>query len=281
VRRGLAALAAAASLAGCDPGRVSLDRCTADDQCPSGTVCIAGVRQCRPQSGCVSNKDCGLDYFCETTSSRCLPAGECRRDDQCPIGSICEDARCHAGCRTTADCNLGESCVGANCIPGACSRHADCAHQQFCANATVDRPGTCVDAAPPLCLPCGATQAGCGAGSICFIESTGRRAVCGIQCEAARDGADCPRGFGCHSIIANDRCGASCPAGQCLTQEDGLQVCACRSAADCPPFTCVSGICDFTAQPCARDADCGSVPCADGLCLVGHQCAPDIGLTCR
>jgi len=117
----------------CDPD-VTTCACVADEQCPSGTLCLDGLclvgcnhsYECGPgkvcangqcEVGCDEQAPCNTGYICDKGVCVADPATACSTKTPCPSGEACVDGICEPGCTKNADCPSGEICAAGGCIP--------------------------------------------------------------------------------------------------------------------------------------------------------------------
>jgi hypothetical protein len=255
IRPWLLLLAMMGAAAGC----ASSDRCESDADCPVGAQCAVDTGQCQCATdeaceegfrcnsqgtcqrapGCLDNRDCEEDAFCDIRSGRCLPGpglalmAECGLATQCPAGSTCLEGRCIEGCDDTGDCQLGEVCVGGTCsnAPNLCEDDSFCDFGSLCG---VDQ--TCEDdTRGPYCRGCSPrtaqNPAPCGdARNFCLVnnrELAGATNICGVDCS---NGQACPNGYFCSSVIVltQQQCGTNaqcqCQPGNILPRSRSCQL---------------------------------------------------------
>lgn len=82
------------------------DRCTSNEQCPNGGICIDGI--CRLAPACIEDSDCADDQRC--IDGRCVYRGGngCNGNDDCN-GLVCVQGQCVA-CSSDAACGPGMVC---------------------------------------------------------------------------------------------------------------------------------------------------------------------------
>ncbi len=141
----------------CDAGTCKpVDRgCTADDQCPDGTVCDETYRVCVEDPSCQANTDCRPGNVCDPATGTCVPTTGCTSDAECPDGSYCDEDRgtCTPGvdpeaptCGGTVSCNQGAPRCPAGQVPlidpttgcytGTCEVIASCDTAPVCTAIT-------------------------------------------------------------------------------------------------------------------------------------------------
>lgn len=245
----------------------SVQYCSSDNQCPSGTICQAGV--CN--TICTSSRDCITDQLC--LQGVCQPT--CHGNSSCPDFQFCQNNICtqEIRCHTDDDCLLNEHCITdaygrsdcKNACEGRnlCGRNAECTarnHNAQCAcmsGFTDDGEGGCrriecqkdKDCASDrfcdksICkLTC---QTGsCGEKAVCTIEN--HRPVCYCQpgysgdphhqCNAVDYCRDAPCGPG--ALCSNNKGTFHCACGNGYVGDPYNEGCRlafeCRSNADCP-----------------------------------------------
>jgi hypothetical protein len=241
------------------------DACTADNQCPLGSLCNLTTGGCEIDTrgpycvGCaggVASDDCGTrGNYCLTDS---VNGGEfcgvdCYADQACPNGYACFDViiipPAAPFCSFSEICNIPTGAASGNCTRTL----APCAVDEDCPEG------------PP--------------GGDCF-ERTGRNGSCAnapnIDCTID---ADCPSG--------------ACTRIECRGGEgDTFGHCSCTRDSDCPRDECdggdlsdprnpVRGFCKLSGHACFEDAECDIIACVDGGCLIGKNCAPSNDRSCR
>jgi hypothetical protein len=94
---------------------------------------------------------------------------------------------------------------------------------------------------------------------------------------------ECPRGGHCGKAAGqpNGFC-----TGVCGVDEGASTgFCSCLVDSDCAQESCSQGECSISRRACVTQADCRPIRCVDfngvGGCLIGQNCAPDEGLTCK
>ncbi len=179
-----------------------------------------------------------------------------------PVGALVRPAG--------ATCEAASQCAGALCVP------------RTAAGTLFDD-----DTGRQVCAAC-ATDAACGAGSVCglawstaFIEpfpacAAAAAAVLGDRCLA--DG-ECASGACCHGVCSTCCATAGAPAcaagAACAARAKTTDGKPARTAWQCAP----GGGLDATGTPCLADGDCASGACAGGgvlrVCADGRRCASD------
>lgn len=198
-----------------------------------GDVCLAIGEECRgPVEGIPDAGPCGCDEDC-TTGSSCLaesavgsPGGFCARD--CDAGSPCEDGwactegLCYRECDEESDCAPGRICSlysglcfnycddDAECDGGRCNpwRH-DCSpilegagQAQPCAADDECRSGLCTayDEQPGFCTGrCRVSAQDCPDGAFCIADEPGNDS--GLCTTTCADDSDCPEGATCWDTV--------------------------------------------------------------------------------
>lgn len=191
----------------CDLASGRCVACTpADDRCPRGQYCVAGMNVCAP--GCADRADCdGATPECNTATHACV---ECLSGD-CPGlgGAICIDNRCVGACMGPRACTSGQTCCMFACVD---------------TQTSTENCGDCFR----RCAPPNAVAA-CSAG------------VCGVaRCVAPYGDCDGNATNGCEANTSDNvaHCGGCGMA--CATRPNTVTTCemgACR-------YACASGFAD-------------------------------------
>lgn len=160
-------------------GCVPVQYCSSDQQCPSGTVCNAGV--CC--SVCTTNRDCFGDQLC--IQGVCQPT--CRSNSSCPDFQYCYNNICTQEfvCRKNEDCDIDEVCVvdstGRSQCQTACSgrnlcgRNAECSSRNHQAECDC-KPGFAGDALT------GCRRIECQVDDDCSQDKTCQKNMCKVAC---------------------------------------------------------------------------------------------------
>ncbi len=258
----------------CDTTSGSCVGCTADAQCPDGTLCYpsGACTLCRgTAAGCPAGQYC-LD------GAQCV---ECRPGyntdcDGNPDGPICSDGNACVKCRDNRDCRNSQlpgydpAALYCDATANAC---VECLRSEDCSGLTrYCEGGICVACDPnsstgcegsycvdgeggPECVPCVAGDGSrpCQDGAYCVSGESGDTCV---ECVDGDSTRACPEGY-------------SCQGGQCWLD--------CQSSTDCGATSstpnCIGGVC----VACEASSDCAAGDplfpvCANGLCV---QCAVD------
>lgn len=210
------------SLASCErPGTGAPDAgaCSADPDCPAGSVCEKGG--CVP--GC-PGAACGTDEGC--VKARCYPR-DCN-DQDCSEGSVCWSERCTTEPCVGVRCDAQTKCVAGSCYPQDCPS-ADCDPDSACFQ------GACVE---DRCIGVVCAQGYACSGGACVpcLDASGQPSdlltdplncgACGkpcptplhaqARCEAGRCGrGPCEAGFFDFDAAATFGCEVECAAGVC------------------------------------------------------------------
>lgn len=115
---------------GSTPGVLTVQACTADDQCGVDRLCRNGI--CEPT--CTSDTECKSDEVCRTgacvpkctqnsdctsplvcINNFCVPT--CTQDIDCPYNLVCRDAVCVPQCTQDNECPTGSTCQSGGCVP--------------------------------------------------------------------------------------------------------------------------------------------------------------------
>jgi hypothetical protein len=242
--------------------------CEADEECPTGNLCIAGecrIGACnpavealcgpdasgpRPESCCKVFENCnGLTLTCERDPAAVgigCPPGE----DEC--------IPCTESGDCVADLGFSSFCSGGRCFAQAgltaCSQDFQCATDERCDRTEFfcvkDNGGCrfCGEDFPELC---------CENGQACDVESGTCVDIGDRECTVETVQDDCRAGQLCDG---NGRC------VQCIGNDD------CGPGTECNPAT---GLCVGTATRCVEDGDCPStLRCIDESCGV-PECESD------
>ncbi len=185
--------------------------CTADSQCPVGSICESNTcaAGCAPGRGCATGESC-CGGACVRTDGDSANCGAC--------GRVCSVTN------GTASCSMG-ACVVATCAPGFGDCDGNAAN-----GCEVDVTSTVAH--------CGACGAVCvGASNASGRCTTGR---CGIVCETGYSDCDGDAANGCERDTRTDvahcgACGSACPS-----PANASATCA---AGRCG-YTCMTGFAD-------------------------------------
>ena len=110
-------------------------RCTTDEDCPSGEVCVNGncvtatptntpIGFCRGDEDCPNGQVC-VNNMCVTPTPTRTPIGYCTGDEDCPNGQVCVNNMCVTAtptptpigyCTDDEDCPNGQVCVNNMCV---------------------------------------------------------------------------------------------------------------------------------------------------------------------
>ncbi|MBM4281839.1 MAG: hypothetical protein FJ137_14150, partial [Deltaproteobacteria bacterium] len=259
--------------------------CEADEQCPTGNLCIGGecrLGTCNP----ALESQCGADVVDDRAATCCKVFENCNgltltcERDPAAVGIGCPpgEADC-IPCTENRDCvaDLGFSsfCSGGRCFAQAgltpCSQDFQCAPDERC-----DRTEFFCVKDNGGCRFCGADfpELCCENGQVCDVESgtcvdVGER-ECTVETvqDDCRAGQLCDANGRCVQCIDNGNCG---PGTEC-NPASGLCVgtaTRCVEDADCPAtLRCIAERCD--APNCERDSDCGDSRerCEDYNCVL-------------
>ena len=213
--------------------------CSADIDCPDGTVCVGTL--CRQTHECSSNSDCedtlgicGQDGFCEPGCGQDIDCG-----DPAIVG--CRNGACQFRCNPDRDtCDRDESCEGGFCVPNECSGTGteDCPPNERCSD------GQCVPYTP------------CESSDEC---GTSQQCIDGI-CEdrdACISDRQCPPNHLCQGGFCHLATGCS-DESECTDMQDCIGgVCVealCRSNDDCEAGqACENGECVDYEEPAGVD----------------------------
>jgi len=265
MRHALLALLAL-SLAACSFDRSALDDrppCDVDDDCPSGSLCVAG--SCWP--GTIIEPDMGVDAapdaagVCEPASQRC--DGDtlevCRADGGGYDRTSCDDVEACEGIRCAC---INDACRPAACEPG--TRRCDGQIVEVCVPdgtgyATVETcalPDVCVSGA---CVPgeCEPGELFCG-GDVLFQCSPLREPALLADCASTRAWCNDTAAPRCESWSCEPgtaRCAASGGVQQCNARGNGYgDPAACEDGTFCDDGVCVVLDCTPGTQTCVGPA---------------------------
>jgi hypothetical protein len=239
--------------------------CEADEQCPTGNLCIAGecrLGTCNP----AIEAQCGADVV-EGRSPVCCKVFEncngltltCERDPAavgigCPPGET-DCIPCTENRDCVADLGFSSFCSGGRCFAQdgltPCSQDFQCATDERCDRTEFfcvkDSGGCrfCGEDFPELC---------CENGQVCDVESGICVDVGDRECTVETVQDDCRAGQRCDAV---GRC------VQCIDNGD------CGPGTECNPAT---GLCVGTATRCVESSDCpATLRCINESCGV-PQC---------
>ena len=281
----------------CDVRRsqcIPLPGCGVDADCNFGNLCATN-QTCIP--GCRDNGDCPLGQICNSgqcsadqclTNADCEPgercnSGECTIDDRGPFCRPCQNTRSEPPeCGDYANYCLIDTSSQSGYFCGIdCARGQECPKGYSCNNVRIV---TSVQCSVSACVDgfCRGASAGfaCAADTDC--ENPRPRGTCpkeGMECRGGEgaqraycscvDDSDCPRDE-CRDASITE----SCNGGTCSVSGD-----ECGSSADCPGNRL--GHCLISGHRCYDNMDCDLIACVEGGCLIGRNCAPEEGLSCR
>jgi hypothetical protein len=271
--------------------------CGIDADCTHNNVCSSVLMSC--VAGCADNGDCILGWTCVQNECRrdfCITAadceigetcivetGQCIRDQRGPFCQPCQNQRTEPPeCSEHANYCLIDSSSQAGYFCGVdCFRGQECPSGYNCSNVIILTQSTCggsrcevgfcrgMDAGTPCnedadcdyALPQGTCTK---EGQVCRAGEGDVRGHC-----TCVDDSDCPR----------DECRDAnivefCDNGTCSVSEA-----ACSNTADCPQNNL--GHCLISGHRCYDNQDCDIISCVNGGCLIGANCAPEEGLSCR
>lgn len=223
---------------------VLLDRCEADDDCPSSAWrCVFPAQVCEIRPGfdeeCRASTDCEPGNFCALGKCRALAdAKPCARRSDCPLGQGCD--RQNFLCIEEAPCTLAEDYPEAACDPG-----------EVCELGS----GRCSLSCQDQCTPETEVE-DCGLGSRCDSA---------CRCVQCLSDSDCGLG-----LLCNVRAGRCESEDLCYEDDD------CESPLICDPRT---ALCQVPLPPCESDTDCEIAEICNrttGQCeLPGGACIDD------
>ena len=186
--------------------------CQSDKDCASGETCDAASGQCKGQSMCKSDAECGVGFTCQDGS--CAPAA-CNGNDSCTPGSMCPTAgkSCMNTCMCTTDAQAQaggydycdetrDTCMkGTNPDPGSCNGNASTAATPMCPpdEVPLTRDGAYTGACEPI--------SACDVAPPCAVLNT--EADCLAQpgmCEPTYNGSDCTKADGAACMAGDTDC---------------------------------------------------------------------------
>lgn len=257
-----------------DPGvPADVVECTDSSHCNLGNICVD--RRCVP--GCLSDRDCANDRFCDRdvlphgACVQCLNQSHCGEGEKCVAGAClftclveadCEDRpatpHCNqetglcVACTTDGQCVIGTLCIANACVTG-CRSDRDCQQPLKC-DRNVGDHGSCV--------PC-VVDTDCPEGRVCTknacVIDCGR-----IQCPVDRP-VCLPDTGACVQCADKADCGIGklCVGNVCIP--------GCESEDDCvAPLHCKTGVGGGTCVQCVLDAHCpGGQVCRADTCSTG------------
>lgn len=271
--------------------------CAVDADCPHNQLCDKITAQCK--DGCKDNGDCVLGWTCDqgickqgfcVTNADCshgesciVETGECIVDRRGPFCRACQNNRGEPPeCEDYANYCLIDSSSAAGYFCGVdCARGQECPSGYQCNNVIILTQSTCGGS---RCV--NGFCRGMDSGSPCNEDADCDYPLPQGTCQ--KDGQECRAGEGDvrgHCTCVDD---SDCPRDECrdasITETCDNQVCsesgaACSNSADCPGNQL--GHCLIGGHRCYDSADCDVIACVNGGCLIGANCAPDEGLTCR
>lgn len=230
-------------------------KCTADSDCPEGTVCrdayCVSPSENDPEELplCTQNSDCGegAEFICVDGACQSNPIDDidtCQFNTECGENRVCVNEYCAAACRTATDCPEGQTCDD----EGFC-RAAEDVIPMSCTDGLTDcGGGVCVNGA---CEDRCSTDDECGSGRYCASG------VCVVD---TRPDPVCDTDAQCMP-------GHPCINGACRTP--------CSTNTECLEFDvqfnfCIDNFCRTTSEATsncngADDCESGDI-CLDGVC---------------
>lgn len=217
-----------------------------------------------PMGTCFADRECGLDYHCDRSATRC--PGVCRR-----LREVNESCDVLQGTR----CNVGWSCIAGACAVAkksgeTCFESSDCEGGLSC-----DAFATPVSCQPERSSgPCRPGESDCAPRAACTVDTDG-----GTCAPAKQEGEACVMGRAeCNDML-------SCIGGTCVRW--GKLGAECGELSPNERAGCLEGLCDAVASgargtcvqraagaPCDLDVQCG----AAGQCLGNPRvCVPRCG----
>lgn len=294
-------------------GCVALQYCSADNQCPSGTICRVGVcsaictsnRECITdqlclqgicQSTCHDNSTCADFQFCQ--NNVCTQEIRCRTDDDCSFNERCEvdsygRSECKNACEGRFLCGRNAECSARN-HDGECSckqgftddgqggcRRIECQRDNECGSEKFCDKNVCK-------LVCQGGRS-CGEKAICTVEN--HRAVCYCQpgysgnpyeqCNAVDYCRDSP--CGPLAQCSNNKGTFHCACGNGYVGDPYNEGCRlafeCKSNADCPSSAeCIQSNSESKCRDVCENVSCGPNSDCSPLNHVGFcKCLPGYG----
>jgi hypothetical protein len=265
-----------------DPGGGDdVSECVDSSGCALGHICVD--RRCVP--GCLSDRDCATDRFCDRTMGangtcvQCLNQSHCGEGEKCVAGTClftCLEAAdcvdrpatpyCNpdtglcVACTTDGQCQIGTLCVGNACVSG-CRSDRDCQSPLKC-DRTVGDNGACV--------PC-VVDTDCPENQVCTKN------VCGIDCARIQCPVDRPVCLPATGACVQCDDKADCGVGKLCV--NNVCIAGCESDDDCAsPLHCKTGAGGGTCVQCVLDGHCPvnqvcrSNTCSTGGCVKDTDC---------
>jgi Cys-rich repeat protein len=261
--------------------------CAADDDCPAGAVCVAGVCRGEPQPcgydmACAPGEVCrdglcvawapeicnGLDDDGDGQVDEGCESFPCNADADCPAGLVCDAATGLCGYGPGFDADGDGFPAGVDCDDA--DPRVNPAAIETCDGVDEDCDGQVDEGCEqPACV----TAADCSAGQVC------RYGRC-VALDACSNDADCAAGEVCVNGLCSARPGAcnadaDCPAGQRCDAATGRCVAAGGGDTDGDGIPDAWDVCPEVADPdqadtdqdgigdaCDQDADNDGVPAA-------------------
>ncbi|MFU8802305.1 MAG: LamG-like jellyroll fold domain-containing protein, partial [Bradymonadaceae bacterium] len=294
---------------------------------PTSTSCGAGYceagecHECTESTHCADDGDRCTDMECNANTCEGVDNAtcECRLDSQCDdldscTQNLCDDGNCvhpptGACCEVDGDCDDSNACTVNLCQDGLCTYPASthCDDLDRCTSNICNPDGS---SSNPETGECCTTDAGCGDGNACTVNTCDGNRDC--QVADAAPGATCPGGYCdtgvCYQCFEDSHCpddGNNCTNTRCnlgtnTCESYDNETCECEFDVQCDDNDrCTDNTCELDntcsasnndvccsldihctdSNPCTVNScdvttgDCSTAPAADGTsCPGGGYC---------